>query len=236
MKTIARIISFVLIGLLVNNSCFTQVSKNNSAELFSQFKVLFQQIDLPINWDGRDIGRFGMPSYGQKSSFYEIPLEFYSFIPEYIVNSDSTTYIRALFKLPPKNGMHLFIIVTDYMYDRYKDGELYSILTQLYLIGYDNSGKLLFHEMIAGNNVDKWDKLLKFNADYTFETRHYKFLGGAIKHPSKSHLIGKMQYTKTSCEITANGTINCTSETIKGYFDSLPDGDYELVKEVYKDD
>jgi hypothetical protein len=229
MKTIARIIILVLFSLLVNNSCFTQVSKNTSAELFIQFKELFQQIDLPINWDRRDIGKLAIPSWGPNDRYHEIPAEFISFIPEDIVRSDSTTYIRALFKLPPKNGMHLFIIVTDYMYDRYKDGELYSILTQLYLIGYDNLGNLLFHIMIAGNYVDKWDKLLKFNADYTFETRHYKFLDGIIKHPSKNHLIGLMKYTKTICEIAENETLNCTSEKIKGYFDSMPDGDYELV-------
>ena len=231
MKTTASTIILILISILVINcSCFTQVKRNTSTELFVQFKLLFHEINLPINCNRPDIGRFAMPSYGQKSKYNEIPLEFFSFIPEDIIESDATTYIRALFQLPSKNDMHLFIIVTDYMYDRYKDGELYSILTQLYLIGYDNSGKLLFHKLIAGNHVDKWDKLLTFNLDYKFETRHYEFLGGTMRHPTSSHLVGLMRYTKAICEIALNGTVNCSSNTITGYFDSKPNGDYELVK------
>lgn len=235
MKIIARVILIILLGLLVNNCSSAQVNRNNSTELFVQFKELFQEIELPIIWNRQDIGRFAMPSYGQKSSFYEIPVEFFSYIPKDLIESDSTSNIRALYQLPSKNDIHLFIIVTDYMYDRYNEGELYSILTQLYLIGYDSSGKMLFYKLIAGNHEDKWDKLLTFNLDYIFETRHYEFLGGTMRHPTRNHLVGLMKHTITICEITANGTINCTSETIKGFFDSLPDGDYELVK-IYEDD
>ena len=230
MKIIARVIINILLGLLVNNYSSAQVNSNNSTELFFQFKDLFQEIDLPINWNRRDIGRFGMPSYAQKSGYHEIPVEFFSFIPKDIIESDSTTYTRALFQLPPKNGMQLFIIVTDYMYDRYKEGELYSILTQLCLIGYDNSGKMLFFKLIAGNHEDKWDKLFTFNLDYNFETRHYEFLGGTMKHPTRNHLVGLMKYTKTIYEITVNGIVDCSSKTIKGFFDSTPNGHYELVK------
>lgn len=235
MKIIARLNIIILFGLLVNNCSSAQENRNNSTELFIQFKELFQEIELPINWNRQDIGRFAMPSYGQKSSFYEIPVDFLSLIPEELIESDSTSSIRALYQLPSKNNMHLFIIVTDYMYDRYKDGELYSILTQLYLIGYDNSGKMLFYKLIAGNHVDKWDKLLTFNSDYKFEMRLYEFLGGTMRHPTKNHLIGKMRYTKTTCEITINGIRDCISDTIRGYFDSLPNGDYKLVK-IYEDD
>lgn len=230
MKTITRTVILILFSILVNNCSSAQINVNNSPKLFIQFKELFHKIDLPINWNRRDIGIFGMPAYGQTSGYYQVPEEFFSLVPKEIIESDSITYIRALFQLPSQNDIHLFIIATDYMYDRYKDGELYSILTQLYLMGYDYSGKLLFYKFIAGNHVDKWDKLFTINLDYKFETRDYKFLSGTMKHPSKNHLVGLMKYTKTICEITVNGIVNCYSKTIKGFFDSTPNGDYELVK------
>lgn len=233
MKTIARTVILILFSLIFNNCSLAQVNKHNSTELFVQFKELFQKIDLPINWKRRDIGKFAMPSYGQKSRYHGITEAFYSFMPQNIINSDSTTYIRALFQLPPKNDIHLFIIVTDYMYDRYNEGELYSIITQLYLIGYDNSGKLLFYKIIAGAHVDEWDKLFTLNLDYTFETKYYEILSETIKHPYKNHLIGKMAYTKTTCEITTNEIANCVDETIIGYFDLVDLGnEYELIKVV----
>jgi len=232
MKTIARTTILIFFSLLVNYCSFAQLKENNSQELFVQFKDLFHKNDLPINWNLEDVGRFAMPSYGQKSRYNEIPEVFFSLIPKDLIESDSTSKIRALYQLVSKNDIHLFVIVTDYMHDRYNDGELYSILTQLFLMGYDNSGNLLFHKFIAGRYVDKWDKLFKFNLDYTFETSYYEFLYETMKHPSHKHqLIELIRFTKEICEISVNGILNCKSETIKGYFESTPEAnDYELVK------
>lgn len=230
MKTKERTIILILFGLLFYYCSFAQVKENNYPELFVQFQELFHEIELPINWNRSDIGKLSMPSWGPKGIYYEISSDFFSFIPEEILESDSITYVRALFQLPPKNGTQLFVIVTDYKYDRYRSGVLYTNLTRLYLVGYDNSGNLLFYKFIAGNHVDKWDKLFKFNLDYTFETRQYEFLGRTMRHPTRNHLVGLMKHTQTICEITNDGFVNCSSNTITGFFDSTPDGDYELVK------
>lgn len=232
MKTIERTFILILFSLLLNCCSFAQINGNNFPKLFVQFEKLFHEIDLPINWNRSDIGKFSMPSWGPKGIYYEIPADFFSFIPEEIIGSDSITYIRALIQLPPKNGMQLFVIATDYKYDRYRSGVLYTNLTQLYLVGYDNSGKLLFHKFIAGYHVDKWDKLFAINLDYQFVTRHYEFLGGIMRHPTRNHLIGKMRYTETTCEISASGIVNCKSETITGFFDTPNADDYVLVKIV----
>ena len=233
MKTIARTIILVFFCSLLHNCSSAQINGNSSPELFVQFKELFHEIDLPINWNCLDIGKLSMPSWGPKGIYYEIPSDFFSFLPDELLESDSITYIRALFQLPPKNGVLLFVIATDYQYDRYRTGVLYTILTQIYLLGYDSSGKLLFNKFIAGNHVDKWDKLLTFNSDYKFETRYYEFLGGTMTHPTKKHLVGLRKHTKTTCEITKEGIVNCSSNTIIGYFE-YSHGDYELVK-IYED-
>ncbi|MCK9236434.1 MAG: hypothetical protein M0Q41_13545 [Bacteroidales bacterium] len=230
MRTVIKVTLLLLISLIGNNCCSSQVDNYDSTDSFVKFKELFQQIDLPIMWNRKDIGRFTMPSYGQKSSFMDIPIKFFSLIPKDITESYLTTNIRALYRLPSKDEIQLFFIVSDYMYDRYNEGELYSILTKIYLIGYDNSGKILFHKLIAGNEEDKWDKLFTFNLDYKFEIRDYELLDSTIKHPTGNHLVGLMNYTETVCEISGMEIVNCANKTIKGFFDPVPNGDYELVR------
>lgn len=220
-------LSHMVCVILVNCS-FLQVKESGTAEMFSQYKNLFTQIDLPIDWDMCDIGKFGMPSYGIKSAYAEIPSKFSTFIPDDIIQSDSVTYIRALYQLPSKGDVDVFLIATDYMYDRYREGELHSIITQLYLIAYNNSGTILFYTMIAGTAVDEWEQLVQINADYAFQTKHYRYLYETVKHPQNGHILGKMRYTKTMGEIRGDGIINYTSDTITGYFDSTQ-CDYELI-------
>ncbi len=235
MKTKLKTLVLLTYFGFLSFSCLACKSSTTDENKFEEFRKLFQPHSLPIDWNRSDIGRLGKPIYGE-DKFNIIPSELYDYIPKEIIHADSVSYIRALFHLPSLENIFLFIISTDYIDDYYGDGEPFPISKNIFLIIYDNEGEMLSCKQVAGSHVDQWNQLVSIDEDYILQTRHYKFLGGAIKHPSKSHLIGKMQYTKTSCEITVNGIINCTSETIKGYFDSLPDGDYELVKEVYKDD
>ena len=235
MKT--KLISFVLLACFGLLSCNCLEGKSTIDEnKFEQFCKLFQPHSLLFDWNRGEIGRLAKPNRGQ-DKYKEIPVELLCFVPEKIIASDSITDIRALFQLPSKDSLCFFIVATDYKYDRYGTGSPLTNILKLYLLVYNELGELKSQIIIAGYSVDQWDRLVRVDENYNLQIRLYEFLGGVIKHPSKSHLIGKMRLTKTSCEITANGTINCTSKTIKGYFDSTSNAnDYELVKEVYKDD
>lgn len=224
-KSFIYILLAITLSLLLFKLFGEGVSNYNSKDFFHDYISNFKDKSLPFSIDRDKI----LSLNNDYSSFIEIKDSLKRFIPEELRKKQPDSKFISLYSLPENNGNIPVLVLQDLINKYDINGELYEVReVKTYLVIYNNYGKVLDYQQMAGVVIDAKETFMTINEKNIIERKKYQFKMPEDNDMRQYSLISQTIY---KYKLMSNGKIKeVKKQEREGYFDFDKEGGYQFVK------